>query len=468
MSLPYDSGSFRDRSSRVVQAHGRVFRALTPAAWDTWQALSSAEFFQRRMADGSLVATHEAPPDALGQPLGDPWTALLEHRRVPLVSYPYEWTFGMLRDAALLQLDLLQESLPAGFTLKDGTPYNVQWQGARPVFIDIGSWERYRPGAPWDGYRQFCQLQLFPLLLLARQGVDFQPWLRGSLEGITAGQMRRALGFWQRLRPSALLHVVLHDKLQATHGGQTRDMRRELRDAGLNAALVQATVQRLRKLVSRLAWNPPQTVWTSYASDNSYSAADAQQKLAFVSDVLRRRRPGSVWDLGCNTGAFSRLAAHEADYVVAMDADHASVERLYRQLLHDGVNNVLPLVMNLVDPSPGLGWRGQERLPLPGRGRPDLTLCLALLHHLVLQANVPLGEAVDWLADLGGSLIVEFVDKSDPMAQQLLRHKGDIFTDYDPVQFEAHLRRRFRTVERRPLALGTRILYFAEHAIASR
>lgn len=465
MSLPYDSGSFRDRGGRVVLSGGRVFRVLSADAAESWRALAASEFFQRRTADGSLIPTQETPLDALGQPLDEPWTALLEHQRVPLVSYPYEWTFGMLQDAALLQLDLLHEGLQAGFTLKDGTPYNVQWQGARPIFIDIGSWEKHAPGAPWDGYRQFCQLSLFPLMLSAYRGVEFQPWLRGSLEGITAAHMRQVLGFWQGLRPSALLHVVLQNRLQGKYGGAPRDMRRELREAGLHTALVLATVKRLHKLVRGLRWRPPKTVWTEYATDNSYSAADARQKIEFVEQSLRRRRFQMVWDLGCNTGTFARLAAAAADYVVAMDADHASVERLYRELNRDNIRNVLPLTTNLADPSPGLGWRGQERLPLVQRGKPDLTLCLALIHHLTLGANVPLTDVVQWLSGLGGALLVEFVDKADPMAQQLLRHKGDLFSDYDRERFEAQLRRHYRHIESRPLASGTRILYFAEHAI---
>lgn len=457
-----ERGSFRDRTARVFYRDGRVFRALGAAAAADWQALWQARFFQAAMAEGRIVRTEECDPSqALDALDGEAPAIVLEHERVPFVSYPYEWPFGMLKDAALVVLDLERAALDEGFSLKDGTSYNVQWRGAAPVFIDVPSFQRLRPGEPWAGYRQFCELFLYPLFLQAYRQVPFQPWLRGSIDGITPEQMAQVMSARDCLRRGVLTHVFLHAKLQARYGETSQDVRATLRGAGFGAELVKANVRRLRGLVASLDWRPPATVWAEYADRNRYAEADAERKRAFVARVAAERRRALVWDLGCNTGFFSRLVASSADTVVAMDADHAVIERLYRHVRQNGPANLLPLVVNLADPSPALGWRGAERQTLEARGRPDLVLCLALLHHLVIGANVPLAEAVDWLASVGEELIIEFVTRDDPMVHKLLRNREDHYTDYHREVFERHLAGRCQILARTELCGGARILYHA-------
>jgi SAM-dependent methyltransferase len=458
----FESGSFRDRSARVFTGRdGGVYRALTQAALADWEALSSTKLFRHFIENGGIVRTERAGDEAaLLADVGAPWQAVLRHARIPFISYPYEWSFSMLKDASLLQLDLLIAALDEKLILKDGTPYNVQWDGARPVFIDIGSIARVKQGEPWAGYRQFCRQCLYPLLLQAYKDVPFQPWLRGSLEGIPADACASVMSARDLLRPGVLAHVYLQAQAEARAATATRNVKAELRQAGFNVDLIKANARRLRSLVERLTWKRQQSVWSEYADQNTYAPQEAEQKIAFVRDVTTRRERRLVWDLGSNTGRFARLAAEHAQYVVAVDADELSVERLYLGLKSDGVRNVLPLVGNLADPSPGLGWRGRERLPLPDRGRPDLVFSLALIHHVVLGANVPLEEFVDWLAALGAELVIEFVGRADPMVEALLRHKEDLFTDYDQDYFETRLTARFEIVRREPVGT-TRVLYHA-------
>jgi SAM-dependent methyltransferase len=458
----FEAGSFRDRSARVFVGGDRhVYRALSQAALTDWEALSASRFFRHFTDRGGIVATERAPDEAsLLADLPGPWHAVLRHSRIPFISYPYEWSFSMLKDASLLQLDLLIAALDDDLILKDGTPFNVQWDGARPVFIDIGSIARLKQGEPWAGYRQFCRQCLYPLLLQAYKDVPFQPWLRGSLEGISAEACNRLMSPRDRLRPGVLAHVYLQAQAEARAATATRNVKAELRQAGFNRDLIRANAKRLRRLVERLTWRRQQSVWSEYADQNTYAPQEAEQKIAFVRQATSMRERRLVWDLGSNTGRFARLAAEHSRYVVAVDADELSVERLYLGLKADGVLNVLPLVGNLADPSPGLGWRGRERLPLPDRGRPDLVLCLALIHHVVLGANVPLDEFVDWLAALESDLVIEFVGRADPMVEALLRHKEDLFTDYDQDFFERRLGARFQIARREPVG-GTRTLYYA-------
>ena len=379
---------------------------------------------------------------------------------MPVVSYPYEWPFGMLKDAALLELDLLLAALDEGLVLKDASPYNVQWRGARPVFVDVGSFERLREGEPWAGYRQFCTLVLYPLQLQAYKGVPFQPWLRGALEGIEPSEMRALLGFRDRFRRGVLTNVVLHARLEGRYAD--RDVKSDLKKAGFHAELIRANARKLRKLVQRLEWEPGRTAWSDYGEANPYDDADAAAKEAFVREAAGTRRRRLLWDLGANDGRYTRIAAREADYTVAVDADTAVVEALYRTLRTEGSRTILPLVGNVADPSPGLGWRGAERSPLAERARPDLTLCLALDHHVALSSNVPVRSFLDWLAELETEVVVEFPTRDDPMVQRLLSRKGPgTNPEYDTEVFERALDERWRVERREVLPSGTRILYRA-------
>lgn len=456
-----EPGSFRDPASRVfLTEDGGVLRALSPAGWEDWLALKESTAFAELSREGRIIGTSEAN-GAAPAIVSPPYAGVLRHERVPFVTYPYEWTFAMLRDAALLHLEILERCLGESLILKDSTPYNVQWRGTDPVHIDVGSFERLRQDEPWIGYRQFCELFLYPLMLQAYKNVPFQPWLRGSLEGIAPTEARALMSLRDLLRRGVPTHVVLHARLERRHAASTaREVRGELARAGFRPEIIRANVRRLRKLVTRLRWDPRATAWTGYREDNSYSDADADAKQRFVAVAAARRSRELAWDLGCNDGTFARIAADRARTVLAIDADHATVDRLYRALADEGQRRVLPLVIDLCDPSPDRGWRGRERASLVRRGRPDLTLCLALVHHLAITRNVPLGEIVAWLAELGGALVIEFATREDPMVQRLLAGKReDLHGDYTREEFERRLSEAFRLERHEETPSGHRILY---------
>ncbi len=458
-----EAGSFRDRTARVVHRDGQVLRYLDAEADRHWQHLKDTALFRDFTADGRLVATEEidAPGEGPGEGLGFEPRRVLRHEAVPFISYPYEWSFGMLKDAAMLQLDVLLGALGEGMTVKDGTPYNVQWRGAAPVFIDIPSLSVTDAGRPWDGYRQFCQLFLFPLMLQAYKGLGFQPMLRGSLEGISPEDMASLTGARDWLRSGVLTHVKLQAWLSRRYADTSQNVGGQVKNAGFSQAMVEANAKRLRKTVARLSWSVPESAWRDYERDCHYAGEDRRQKREFVEAQARRWSWDTAWDLGCNTGEYSRLVAGHGERVVAMDADHAAVEGLYRRLRQEGPDNILPLVMNLSDPSPGLGWRHAERRSLADRPGPDLVLCLALIHHAVIGAHIPLRDFVAWLGGLGGRLVIEWVGRDDPMVKRLLANKDDRYSDYRPEVFESALERHFQVEERLELQSGTRILYAA-------
>jgi hypothetical protein len=455
-------GSYRDPDNRVYLAGDRVLRRLGPRGAEDWTAFRDSGVADRLIAEGRLVATADVPPSEWPQPAFADATAVLAHEPVPFVSYAYEWPWEMLRDAALLHLDVLEAALGAGLILKDGSASNVQWHGSRPVFIDVGSFALHREGEPWVGYRQFCRELLYPLLLTSFRGVPFQPWLRGSLSGIGAADMAALLPSRTRLRPSLLAHVHLHRRMEERYADRRTDTRREIKEAGFNRNMIVANVRGLRKLIGGLKPGPSTSNWEHYGDENSYSAADEAAKARFVAMAAAGRRRRLAWDMGANDGRYSRLLADHADYVVAFDSDTAVVARHYRELNAAGRGDVLPLVMDLTDPSPAGGWRSRERQPPLGRGRPELVLWLAVLHHLSIAAGIPVNEWVAWAADMGASIVVEWVEPEDPMARKLLDAKaGERHADYDRAAFELALGDAFEIERVETLPSRRRVLYLA-------
>jgi hypothetical protein len=454
-----EPGSFRDPESRVFYSGDEVYRALSQDGLGDFEALEATGLLD----DERVVRTERARDiqSLRGLLVHEP-AAVLRHERIPFVSYPYEWTFSQLKDAALVQLDLLLAALEHDLVLKDSTPYNVQFKGARPVFVDVGSFERLREGEPWVGYRQFCMLYLYPLLLQSVKDVAFHPWLRGSIDGIRPTEMRSLMSFRDRFRKGLFTNVFLHAKLEQRYADRGGEVKSEVQKAGFKKELLVANVRKMRKLVERLTWDPPEGVWVAYGERNSYTDDDAKRKDEFVREVATSREWPLVWDIGANNGRYSRIAAEGAGTVLAIDADQGPVELLYRTLREEGNEQILPLTMNLADPSPGLGWRGLERKALPDRGTPDLVLALALIHHVAISANVPVKEFVDWLASLGTSLVIEFPTREDPMVKKLLAPKREgLHPDYELTFFERCLNEAFEVDRSERLESGTRVLYFA-------
>lgn len=457
--LSYDGGSFRDPDGRVAHRGNEVVRLLSERALREWREAASNPFYRDATSAGKIVSATEER----GAP--EPWAGLLRVERIPVVTWPYEWAFGMLRDAALLQLDLVERALADGFTLKDATPYNIQWRGTEPVFIDLASFEPLAPGSLWTGYRQFCETFLNPLLLTALLGIDFQPWLRGRLDGIPSADLVPLLGLKHRLRPSILKHVVLHAQLAATSKAPSLTVQGEVQGLGADTTpLIRANVRSLTKLVASLEPRRQRSSWTGYEEKGPYSSADRLAKEEFVRGAMRALAPPTVLDLGCNTGAFSRIAAESAEIVVAVDSDHAVIQQLYETLARERQRTILPLVWDFADPSPDLGWRREERRALEARFRPDLVLALAVVHHLSLGRNLPLDQVVDGIASLGRDLVVEFPTIDDPMVQAILGRKTTHSGSWEPARFERLLAAHYRTEARTVLPGGTRILYSLRRA----
>jgi hypothetical protein len=447
-----DPGSFRDPASRVVHDGARVLRLLDEQGLVAWLALKATPFFEKAVADGRLIQTEETsdfPVDAAG---------VLEHPRLPVITYPYEWTFSMLKDAALLQLDLLADALAEGITIKDATPFNIQFVSGRPIFIDLGSFEAYRSGEPWIGYRQFTRQFLFPLMLRAWVGLPFQPWLRGDMEGPTAGEMKLLLSKGQKLRPSALMHVSLQARMEDRMSGTA--VREDLKDAGFNADLILANVRKLRRLVESLEWDHEVEGWSDYESC-SHVGRDRYVKSEFLEGVLDRTQPGLVADLGANDGHFSDIAAESGALAVAIDGDEPVLDDLYQR---SRGKNISIIVSDLANPTPSQGWAGQERPGLFERVKPDVVIAYGVIHHLIYTASIPPRAVMEWLRSFDCVVAVEFVAPEDEMVAKLTANKlaRELHHGRTEKEFRGIIADMFDVRSERTLESGTRILFELE------
>lgn len=441
-----DPGSFRDPASHIVFEDDRVIRLLDERGLEGWRALSTTKFFERAVTDGRLIAAE--PVDA-----GDEDVAgALEHPRIPFISYPYEWTFSMLKDAALLHLDLLAGALAEGITIKDATPFNVQFVDGHPVFIDIGSFEEYSPGEPWIGYRQFTRQFLFPLMLRAYAGIPFQPWLRGNPEGPTAADMRNLLSFWQRLKPSNLMHVTLQARMEDRMSGAS--VRDELKTAGFNSEMILANVRKLRSLIEDLEWSGGKDGWIEYETCE-HVGRDRETKTRFLQEALDSHGPGRVLDLGANDGHFSEIAAGSGALAIAVDGDEPVLDAFYRKPTTASV-----VLSDLTNPSPSQGWATSERPSLHERAAPDLVIAYGLIHHLIYTASIPPAAVVDWLASFGCPVVLEFVAPDDEMVATLTANKLDaeLHPKRDETDFRQLVADRFGIESEHRLESGTRVL----------
>jgi hypothetical protein len=450
--------SFRDPSGFVYERDGVLLRQVNSCYAEELELLLGSGLHDELTGAG-LLLPHEIVSSELAADAGA--YRVLRPEPVPHISYPYEWSFSQLRDAALLTLEIQTRALDRGMTLKDASAFNVQFLRGRPVFIDTLSFERYAAGTPWVAYRQFCQHFLAPLLLMSRLDVRLGHLLRTYLDGVPVDLASRLLPRRTWARWGVALHIHLHARSLARHAGT------KLSEAGtqhVGETAMRGLVDSLQSTVRGLRWHAVGTAWAEYEVSNSYSRESHEAKVRLVREYLGAipGGAGTVWDLGANTGVFSRVAALSADRVVAFDIDPAAVERNYLRERDGGDGRILPLLLDLMNPTPGLGWAGVEREPWHERGRPDAVMALALVHHLAIAGNVPLVDIARLFAGLARWLVIEFVPRSDSQVQRLLGSRRDIFPRYDEAGFEAEFGRGFRVLRTEQLPGSERRLYLME------
>lgn len=434
-----DAASFRDPSGFVFHSGGHVYRAVDQRVLGVMAELSGKGAFQALMADGQLIATRTIEESshcgALRRyaPHAD---GFLQHARVPRISYPYEWSPAMLADAALLTLDLQQRLLAHGYALKDATAYNVQFINCRPVFIDVPSIELPPRRDIWHALGQFNRMFTQPLLLNQRRGMPLRGYFLSSLDGAPPEEAKHAFGWLERLAPGMLLDVTLPAWLAGRSRSRDASERQARSSNACNARNADSrgqlwNLRRIRAKIARLARSRiSKNGWSSYTTMCNYAPAATDAKTAAVRSFLEETRPSTVLDVGCNTGAYSLMAADLGCRVLAIDSDVRCIDALYRTA-RSADASILPLCVDLANPSPAIGFRNRERAAFLERARCDCVLALAVVHHLHVTANLPLSAIGELFADLAErDLVLEFVPPQDAMFQRLTQFRKEAHTEY--------------------------------------
>lgn len=449
--------SFRDTSGFLYRRSGRLLRQVNHVFGDDFRACKESGLFEELWAANLLVEHEEV---ASSEAYNGEAVAVIAPQIIPFISYPYEWCFRQLQAAALCTIEIAERAFARGFMLKDASAYNVQFIGSRPVFIDSLSFERLRVGEPWVAYRQFCQHFLAPLALMAKVDWRFSKLLLAHIDGVPLELASGLLPWGSWANFGLLMHLHLHSRAQLRYGsaaGQGKKVKGQV-----SAQAMRGLFDGLASAVRALEWRPEGTEWGDYYDATNYTERSLARKAELVADFVGKVGPKMVWDLGANTGHFSSIAAKQGAYTIAFDIDPAAVEKNYRRLRAEKDEQMLPLVLDLTNPTPAFGWAATERSSLAERGPADLILALALVHHLAISNNLPLDRIADYFSKLGQHLIIEFVPKSDSQVRRLLASRKDIFPSYTQDGFERAFKTKYSVIEAVPIEGTERVLYLME------
>lgn len=459
-SLHADNGSFRDPAGFVFFKGDRVLRAVSKAGVPGYEAARDSSIYDLLIRDGLLLPHRELESGAV---VVDGADYILEQPRLPMVSYPWEWPFSMLKDAALLHLYIMEKIVPEGFWLRDANAYNAQFDGKTLRIIDTLSIGVRPPDTPWVGYGQFCSNFLAPLCLAAYSDIKTMGLWRTFINGFPLDLTRRLLPIRALLKPGIFMHIAMHSYFQ-----QRSEQRENLelspapKAATMSERALVSLIRSLRHTVEKITWQSKSPIWTDYAALRTYEKDDLRRKSGFVEEIIGFVNPGLVWDLGSNTGEYSLLAAAKGAFVVSVDSDPACTESLYKKITRGpSAKRILPLHMDLSNPSSPLGWAGKERKSLAERGPADLTLALALIHHLVFSCLVPLPKVAEWFSEITRHLVIEFVPIEDPMVRVLLKDRNNEFHPYSEELFKSSFQEYF-TIAREQRLNNGRTLFHLE------
>lgn len=441
--------SYRDPSGFVFYLDGTLYRQVNQGYREHYERLMKSGLYDA-LVKGGLLIPHQETDLPAQSPDG---YLVIKPELVPFVSYPYEWCFGELRAAALATLTLMKQTLQYGMILKDSSAYNMQFIDGQPILIDSLSFEIYQPGRPWIAYRQFCEHFLGPLSVLAYRDVRLGKLLGVYLDGLPLDFAQALLPTMTRFKLPLLTHVHAHASSQKHYQAKTLNKK----SGGLSLRGLLALIDNLDSAIRSIKWKLPKTTWGDYQTN--YTATAQASKKRLVAEYIDQARPATVWDFGANDGTYSRLASRTGALTIAFDSDYVAVEKNYQTIVERQEKNLLPLQLDLTNPSAALGWGNAERLSLSQRGPADLIMALALLHHLAIGHNLPFDHIARYLSACGSWLIVEFVPKSDSNAQRLLSAREDIFSNYNQSEFERVFSRYYAIKQAKNINDSERVLY---------
>lgn len=439
--------SFRDNAGFVFYSDKDVYRVISKDYIQDYDLLINSGLAKYLVEKEYLIGFKETK----NSDFSESKTLIVD--KVPNISYSYEWSFSMLKDAALLTLEILQISLSYGMILKDASSYNIQFYNGKPILIDITSFTKYQQGTPWVAYQQFCKHFLSPLLLMAKTDISLNKLMMLYLDGIPLKLTSKLLPWKSRFNISIYLHIHLHARFIEKYNNTNLGEQKKTVNSN-----VKNICNNLKQLVESLGYFSQNTEWAEYY-EKSVGEEYLSHKRQVFTDYLTSLNPKKVWDLGANNGKFSQIAAEKAEIVIATDIDTVAIERLYVFLKQEKIKNILPIVLDITNPSASIGWNNQERPAFKNRINCDLVIALAVIHHFRITYHIPLDYQAKFFAENCENMIIEFVPKEDNKVQTLLQNREDIFTDYNIQDFETIFGNYFTVIKKTKISNSSRILY---------
>lgn len=445
--------SYRDPSGFLFTYNGQLYRQVNQSFATAFEQFHRSGLSAQLIQSGRLIPYETINENLTGS---EDWFLTLQPEVIPFVSYPYEWCFDMLKDAALLTLDIAQEALGYNMLLKDATAYNLQWHKGGMRFIDTLSFEPYDEQQPWIAYRQFCEQFLTPLALMHYLKEPLQPLLLAYPDGIPLSLAKKLLPVKSRLNLHAFLHLHLQAMLSAKTAGRQQAAR------PFSRSKMQQLLKSLKRAVESFSLHQPTGVWSLYYSEATQRKDYMQQKKSIITDWLSQLTAATALDAGANEGEFSLLLSAKNIQTVSADFDHYSINNLYKKSKKDGLVNLLPLLLDLRNPTPAAGVNNQEHASFLQRADFDLVLALAVMHHLAIGKNMNFAQIASFFRSLGNMLIIEFVPKEDEKIRFMLQQKPDVYTWYTKENFLASFAAHFRLLAKKEIGTSGRILFMMQ------
>lgn len=443
--------SFKDPSGFIFFHEEVLYRQVNQVYADNYDRLMQSGLYQLLTNKSSLIPHREIDENITGSP---DWYKTIQPELVPFISYPYEWCFDQLKDAALLTLSIQRSAIDHGMILKDATPLNIQFRKGKPVFIDTLSFEQYDPKQPWIAYRQFCECFLFPLYLEFYLKIDVQKIMSTYLDGIPVEITSKMLPIKSGFNLGVWLHVHLQNNVRTSEASGREQQAKFDRKKMLNL------ISHLESIIHRFTSPKTSTsAWSNYYEKTILGRQYLQSKEKLFLDFTHDIGPVKVLDIGGNDGHFSKLLASQNCEVVTIDNDSQSISNLYGHIKKSNLQNILPLNIDISNPSPAYGFDHRERLAFEKRFQAELVLALALVHHLALTKNLPLQAIASYFNSIAPLLLIEFVPKTDDKVKEMLSGRPDIFTGYTVGNFEQQFEAFFYILRKEVISGTERVLY---------
>ena len=449
-----DKSSFRDPAGFVFTHGNEIYRCVMPIYKENYDFLMSSGLYDRLAGEKLLIKHHEIQ---LNDTIVSNAYKIIKPDRVPFISYPYEWCFSQMKDAALLLLKIQLIALDHGMTLKDGSGFNVQFFKGKPIFIDTLSFEIYKANTPWIAYKQFCQHFIVPLALMKYVDYRISPISKNHIDGIPLDLASAILPFRARFNIGVFVHVILHAHYSKKYAFKNEKISTEKH---FSKKSVYNLIQFLTSTVNGIRLKNIKTEWKDYYQEGISHSDYLNKKESIIREWAREIRPNNVWDIGSNDGKFSRILAEYSQQIISLESDFLCVEDNYKNIKTEKEEKILPLWVDFTNPTPGIGWANNERKPfLLREGHPDLVLMLAIAHHLSITFDISFKMLAKWLAANCKWLIIEFVPKTDEKVKMLLLNREDIFGDYSETVFEDEFSSYFTIKRKVNISDSGRILY---------